>query len=224
MARCRGIGKPYHFIRLWRNQSDEDRTKADIRPSRSLIKTSDPINRASLYVEMPSKAQQKTKNVAATKGDELKHRVPDWPALQPLLPAGDFTLEVLLPDQILTIPRFWTSNLCNTYVKFLSTLPLTTTPGKPKKGEAVRVNDRFQVEDPIFAERLWSGTALKELVTSPVIDEKPLTSDETTQLWSGEVLGLNSNIRIYRYSKGQFFDQHCKSLFVSAVLTHCRLF
>lgn len=29
-------------------------------------------------------------------------------------------------------------------------------------------------------------------------------------LWGGEVIGLNSNIRVYRYGKGQFFDQHCK--------------
>lgn len=26
----------------------------------------------------------------------------------------------------------------------------------------------------------------------------------------GEVVGLNPSIRIYRYTKGQFFDQHCK--------------
>jgi len=26
----------------------------------------------------------------------------------------------------------------------------------------------------------------------------------------GEVVGLNPNIRIYRYSPGQFFDAHCK--------------
>ena len=27
----------------------------------------------------------------------------------------------------------------------------------------------------------------------------------------GEVVGLNPSIRIYRYTKGQFFDCHCKS-------------
>jgi len=26
--------------------------------------------------------------------------------------------------------------------------------------------------------------------------------------WGGEVVGLSPNIRIYRYSKGQFFDKH----------------
>lgn len=39
-----------------------------------------------------------------------------------------------------------------------------TTPGKPKKGEALRVNDRFSVEDWDFAERLWRDGGLEELL------------------------------------------------------------
>lgn len=85
-----------------------------------------------------------------------------------------------------------------------------TTPGKPKKGDAVRVNDRFQIDDPAFAERLWSGTALKNLITGRAGDGGfDLTEPQCQDLWGGEVIGLNPNIRIYRYSKGQFFDQHC---------------
>ncbi|KAF2215663.1 hypothetical protein CERZMDRAFT_35062 [Cercospora zeae-maydis SCOH1-5] len=133
---------------------------------------------------------------------------PDWPPLKPLLPAVDLAVEILLEDQILIIPRLWTSSLCKNYVPFLSTLPLTTTPGKPKKGEAVRVNDRFQVHDPIFAEQLWSGTALKELVTKYAVGDDDVAVERQRDLWGGEVMGLNPNIRIYRYSKGQFFDQH----------------
>lgn len=26
----------------------------------------------------------------------------------------------------------------------------------------------------------------------------------------GKVIGLNPNIRVYRYTKGQYFDCHCK--------------
>lgn len=135
---------------------------------------------------------------------------PNWPPLQPLLSSLDLSLSTTLIDQILTIPQFWTSTLCKTYVAFLSTLPLVTTPGKPKKGNAVRVNDRYQIDDSRFAEQLWSSSSLKELVTNPVIDGVALDEDQKRQLWGGEVLGLNSNIRIYRYTKGQFFDQHCQ--------------
>jgi hypothetical protein len=137
-----------------------------------------------------------------------RQALPNWPVFQPLLSPLDLTLEQTVPDQIVTIRAFWTSTLCKNYVSFLSSLPLTTTPGKPRRGDAVRVNDRFQVDDAAFAERLWSETALKELVTG---DSAGLTEADREQLWGGKVVGLNPNIRIYRYTKGQFFDQHCES-------------
>ena len=123
----------------------------------------------------------------------------DWPVFTPLIASSDLDWTTLVPKQILTISKFWTSALCKTYVSFLSSLPLVTTPGRPKKGEAVRVNDRFQINDAAFAERLWQGTALKHLV---------LSVDNPQELWGGEVIGLNPNIRVYKYSKGQFFDKH----------------
>jgi hypothetical protein len=104
-----------------------------------------------------------------------------------------------------------------------------TTPGKPKKGDAVRVNDRFQVDDEAFARRLWEDTGLKDLILGDaegVEDGEGMTERERGELWyapifyfsvdaladlvrGGEVIGLNPSIRIYRYSKGQFFDCHC---------------
>ncbi|KAK5731116.1 hypothetical protein LTR15_001054 [Elasticomyces elasticus] len=156
---------------------------------------------------MPSKPKQ-TKVKSTTTKDDEKQSLPSWPLLQPLVLTADLSLTSLLPDQVLTIPRLWTAALCKTYVSFLATLPLVTTPGKPKRGNAVRVNDRYQVDDPAFAERLWSGTALKQLAEHPTIDGRELSTAEREQLWGGEVLGLNSNIRVYRYSAGQFFDQH----------------
>ncbi|KAL9624567.1 MAG: hypothetical protein Q9160_001231 [Pyrenula sp. 1 TL-2023] len=101
-------------------------------------------------------------------------------------------------ELILTISNFFTSTLCRDYASFLSNLPLTTTAVQPKRGHAVRVNDRFQIDDKAFAERLWSTTALKDLIMN---HDDPAT-------WGGEVLGLNPNIRIYRYKPGQFFDRH----------------
>ncbi|CAI7585942.1 unnamed protein product [Penicillium pancosmium] len=148
---------------------------------------------------------------------------PNWPPLRPLLPAGDLTLTPLLTDQIYLIRNFFPGTLCKSYASFLASLPLTTTPGKPKKDEAVRVNDRFQIEDRRFAEMVWSETALKELVTTR-FDEDEYNYDDNDdneegkppadlaqkckQTWGGEPLGLNPNIRIYRYSPGQFFAQH----------------
>jgi hypothetical protein len=125
---------------------------------------------------------------------------PDWPSIGPVGDPEDLSLEEALPGQIFTVERLWTVNLCKKYVSFLSNLPLTTTPGKPKKGEAVRVNDRFQIDDPDFAKALWEQTALRSLITSYQDQQgDPLTSKSSPEeRWGGEVLGLNSNIRIYR--------------------------
>ncbi|BAE57702.1 hypothetical protein F9C07_2661 [Aspergillus flavus] len=154
---------------------------------------------------MPPKSKSK-KDIAPPKQQQQRQQTPkpNWPPLRPLIPSSDLTLDPLLPDQIYLIPNFFTANLCKTYVSFLSSLPLTTTPGKPKKGDAVRVNDRFQIQDERFAESLWSGTALKDLVMNG--DGEGERSMK--EIWGGEPLGLNANIRIYRYSKGQFFAQH----------------
>jgi hypothetical protein len=89
---------------------------------------------------------------------------PNWPPLKPLLPTSSLSLTTLVPSQIMLIRNFWTSTLCKNYVSFLKTLPLVTTPGKPKKGDALRVNDRFSIEDWGFAERLWRETGLKEVL------------------------------------------------------------
>lgn len=163
------------------------------------------------------KADSKSQTTGASKAS------PNWPPLRPLLPAADLSITPLLTDQIYLIRNFLPGTLCKTYASFLASLPLTTTPGKPKKDEALRVNDRFQLEDSRFAEMLWSTTALKELVTTRFAEEEDQENEEdeesspariaeqARQLWGGEPLGLNPNIRIYRYSTGQFFGQHCKS-------------
>jgi hypothetical protein len=151
----------------------------------------------------------KNKKKDATPPQPPAHQALNWPAFHPLLSPDDITLSELVPSQILTVSNFWTSTLCKSYIAFLSTLPLTTTPGKPKRGDAVRVNDRFQIDDPAFAQRLWSQTCLKELVMGQAAGE---TESERRGLWGGDVVGLNPNIRVYRYTKGQFFDQHCESL------------
>ncbi len=112
-----------------------------------------------------------------------------------------------------------------------------TTPGKPKKGDALRVNDRFQVIDEGFATRLWEETGLRNLVLGEGRQEgeEGMSVEELRELWyarnlfsylmqilgrvltgdrGGEVIGLNPSIRVYRYTKGQFFDCHCKEPFL----------
>ena len=148
---------------------------------------------------MPANSKRKLARQGRVESANSNRPTPAWPVFKPLLPSSDLSLTTLVPDQIVTISNLWTSSLCKSYVSFLSSLPLMATPGRPKKGDALRFNDRFQIDDAAFAGRLWQDTALKEIISSV---------DQAHKLWGGELLGLNPNIRIYRYSKGQFFDKH----------------
>jgi len=133
--------------------------------------------------------------------------VPDWPAFTPIIPAESLSLDVVLPHQILTISQFFTSALCKTYINFLSKLPLVTTPKQAKRGEAVRVNDRFQIQDPVFAKRLWIETGLKDVLED--VENKKLLWTENELQNDAKSWGLNPNIRVYRYTPGQHFAKHC---------------
>ena len=147
---------------------------------------------------MAPKTKAKPSKATTNSSEPIKPPAPNWPPLTPLIPADQLYVETFVPDQILIIRNFFTSKLCKDYTSYLSQLPLATTPGKPKRGEATRVNDRFQIDDPLFATQLWEQTPLRHLVEQY----------EDQSAWKGEVLGLNPNIRIYRYRPGQFFDQH----------------
>ncbi|KAK7740674.1 hypothetical protein SLS53_005142 [Cytospora paraplurivora] len=144
------------------------------------------------------KPTARSKPTNTTNTSQAPAAPPSWPVFKPPLPLTYLEPEPLLDSRVLLIRNFWPKSLCRDYLSFLRSLPLTTTPGKPKRGDAVRVNDRFQVQDQGFANRLWLETGLKEV----------LLSEEWNGLWGGDVVGLSPNIRIYRYSAGQFFDAH----------------
>ena len=160
---------------------------------------------------MAPKSKRVVKSQAAitSKPVAISPTRPDWPALSPLVPTLSLAIDPLVESQILLIHNLFTSSLCARYISFLSSLPLTTTPLTKSKDLAVRVNDRFQVEDAAFAEMLWSQTALKQLVSD--YEDQTVWGDGRTvtgEAKAPELLGLNPNIRIYRYRPGQFFQQH----------------
>ncbi|KAI0423096.1 hypothetical protein F5X98DRAFT_3540 [Xylaria grammica] len=157
----------------------------------SSYKRSDTTSR---YPDAPDAAHTATATAAAT-------AAASWPPFKPKLPVTHLTFDAPIPalrDQIVLLRNFWPKSLCRDYVTFLSGLPLTTTPGRPRRGEATRVNDRFQLQDAQLAQRFWLQTGLKDVVLE----------DSVKFLWGGEVVGLNPNVRVYRYSRNQFFDCH----------------
>ena len=192
---------------------------------------------------MPPKSKSKSANIrsktlsaaeeqqANTKKNNKS--IISWPPLRPLLPSSSLYLSTEIPDQIYLIRNLFLPALCKSYINFFlsSNIPLITTPAKPKRGDAVRVNDRFQVDDRGFANMLWEMSGLKDVVGRYLEEEEEEEEEEellegkngdddddrrrkkrninAKKLFGGEPLGLNPNIRIYRYSKGQFFAKHC---------------
>lgn len=161
---------------------------------------------------MPAKAnKQKVSKAKTSKVVQDPVPLPQWPSLEPLVPYVDLSLDVLLRDQIVIIRNFFTSTLCRKYVSFLANQPLITTPSTPKAGDTVRVNDRVQFDDYAFAKYLWEATGLYRLLSEfEHSDEQVTPACRPGQVWGGDLCGLNPRIRVYRYSEGQFFGQHCE--------------
>lgn len=62
-------------------------------------------------------------------------------------------------------------------------------------GEAFRDNDRIGFQDAALAQQLWTGTGLEDVL-------------DGVRLGGRRAVGLNPNIRVYRYAKGQRFGRH----------------
>lgn len=111
--------------------------------------------------------------------------------------------ETILKDQIYVIHGFLPAKICNDLVQTIvktdaddsHTFKMETTPLTKRRDYAARVNDRGAVEDTGICNYLWHQL-------EPLIESDP----DLSQFKSA--FGLNPNIRMYRYTPGQFFDQH----------------
>ncbi|KAJ8078679.1 hypothetical protein PM082_012962 [Marasmius tenuissimus] len=102
---------------------------------------------------------------------------------------------VILTDQIILLDNFLNALECQAFIKMIEMLPLELTPPK-KRGEAERVNYRFSVQSPTFAEKLFSLLLphLPQLDTGNGIRRRPVA--------------CNPNIRLYKYTPSQHFGAH----------------
>lgn len=64
------------------------------------------------------------------------------------------------------------------------------------KPQAFRDNDRVSVQDEAFAQHLWQASGLQRIFSNMQLPD------------GAHPIGLNPNIRIYRYSTGQRFGKH----------------
>lgn len=123
----------------------------------------------------------------------------EWPPLHRSTPRlVPLSAQLILLDHFLSPPALavWAAFLQHHVVPRL----LPSPPRQP--GNAIRTNDRFSIDDPALAMSLWTATGLDRIVCAERRFDVRLASP----------VGLNSNIRLYRYQKGAVFGSGSRPL------------
>ncbi|KAG9286420.1 hypothetical protein G9A89_014586 [Geosiphon pyriformis] len=152
------------------------------------------------YKKQKNSPSKYPKNIISTFQTTALSQPLAWPSLSQ---KPELETKILVLNQIVSITSFFSLKECTNFIDFIDQfIPLKAANPTliPKKGEAYRDNDRFSVEDRSFAETLYAITGLSKMIFSLI----PCNSSKTVKT----VVGLNPNIRIYRYSPGQKFGPH----------------
>ncbi|KAL6774036.1 hypothetical protein ACKKBG_A23525 [Auxenochlorella protothecoides x Auxenochlorella symbiontica] len=97
---------------------------------------------------------------------------------------------------LFTVTEVLSSKEASCIVEYAESLGLTHQSSRgPKFGEAFRDNDRVSIQDQAWADTLWTALGL----------QGTLGRDPTT---GAQPVGLNPNLRFYRYRPGQRFGRH----------------
>lgn len=122
-----------------------------------------------------------------------------------------YRAECLIPDQIQLVHNFLTPVNRDHFLAFFKSfiLPRLTDPVAPRRGEATRTNQRFSVRDPVFAASLFTDSGLDLCAAELGLDHINAGGGGGGGGGnSGRLVGLNPNVRIYRYAEGAFFGPH----------------
>ncbi|KAK3016908.1 hypothetical protein RJ639_006513 [Escallonia herrerae] len=126
------------------------------------------------------------------KGGEIKKKRTEWPLIKP---KAKLQITRLKDNDLFTVHNFFTSAESKAFVKAAESTGFVHQGSLgPTYGEAYRDNDRISVNDPVLADKIWKS-GLDILLSDLKIRGKV-------------AVGLNTNIRFYRYKVGQRFGRH----------------
>ncbi|KAK1315787.1 hypothetical protein QJS10_CPA05g00012 [Acorus calamus] len=115
-----------------------------------------------------------------------------WP---PIKPKSHLRSTLLKSDHLFTVENFFSAAESKAFVQVAESMGFGHQGSLgPSKGEAFRDNDRISVEDPLLAHAIWES-GLHSLFHNIRVHGKV-------------AVGLNPNIRFYRYKVGQRFGRH----------------
>nr|CAD1835372.1 unnamed protein product [Ananas comosus var. bracteatus] len=131
--------------------------------------------------------QRRKKTKTKTKTSRAKEMGGRWPAIKP---KKDLQINRLRGTLLFTVPNFFSAAEASAFVEAAEAIGFTHQGSLgPARGQAYRDNDRISITDPLLAEIIWESGLKK------IFDDVKLP---------GEVaVGLNPNIRFYRYTVGQ---------------------
>ncbi|KAI4347483.1 hypothetical protein L6164_008293 [Bauhinia variegata] len=126
------------------------------------------------------------------KGTDSKKAAAKLPEIKP---KKNLQITRLKDDHLFTVQKFFTSAESKAFIKAAEAIGFLHQGSLgPTKGEAYRDNDRVSVNDPVLANAVWES-GLSKLFSDIKIRGKV-------------AVGLNANIRLYRYKVGQRFGRH----------------
>ncbi|XP_007038542.2 PREDICTED: uncharacterized protein LOC18605467 isoform X1 [Theobroma cacao] len=115
-----------------------------------------------------------------------------WPVVKPKL---NLQIRRLKDTDLFTVQNFFSSVESRAFIKAAESIGFEHQGSLgPTRGEAYRDNDRISVNDPALANAIWQSGLCK------------LFSD--IKIRGKVAVGLNPNIRFYRYKVGQRFGRH----------------
>lgn len=171
-------------------------------------------------------AAQRSSTGSAPTGAAAAVPAPEFPPIEPdpYVDAGLQHTDVL-DDQIIVLESFFSKQTRRAYLSFLQqgVAPLLQPPSATtRRGEALRTNYRYSVHSPAFARRLYVDSGLRDFCLGHAqlrsIDGSPLqlcshqkdakAVTAAGKAPKGAIAGLNPNIRVYRYTRGEKFETH----------------
>ncbi|KAI4383081.1 hypothetical protein MLD38_008961 [Melastoma candidum] len=115
-----------------------------------------------------------------------------WPTPKP---KQNLRVNRLKENDLFIVENLFTSAESTAFVKAAETIGFSHQGSLgPARGEAYRDNDRIAVDDPDLANSIWES-GLRQLLSDIKIRGKA-------------PVGLNPNVRFYRYKVGQRFGRH----------------